>query len=966
MSEYINRTKEELIKELEMMSQDYNALKATCEIHLNDQKYTENGLKESEIRFRKFLENNDAIILFVNPFTSQIIFANNAAVDFYGWERAELLQMNVNQINTLPPEEIKLKIAEAIKSKQNYFIFKHRIASGSIRDVEIYQSKLDIESETIFSLIVHDITDRVLAEEVLQNERLLLRTLIDNIPDLIYTKDLEGRKTLANLKEVHFIGAKSEAEVLGKDDFAFYPKEMAEMFASDDQIVLESGQPVINKEGYAIDENGNKRWMLSSKIPIHDKENRIIGLIGIGHDITDRKFAERALQESEERFRNLFETAHEGIWGLDKNGITIFVNKRMAELLGCEQEEILGKSFYAFIRADNLADSADKIDERAKGKSDVFERCYIRKNGSELWAMVSATPVFDSEGIYSGSFGMITDITNRKRMIDELQASEALYRNLVEVLPDGIYKSTDEGVFVDVNPAMVSMLGYESKEELMAIDIKTQLYFEVSDRESVILLENKQETGVYRLKKKDGSEIWVEDHGWLNFDKKTNILYHEGIMRDISERMRTDLLLKVKTEQIEDQNQKLIASNTELHAAKERAEESDRLKSAFLANMSHEIRTPMNGILGFAELLRMPNLTGNQQLEYIDIIKKSGDRMLNIINDIVDISKIEAGLVEIVANQSDVNEQTRFVYDFFKPQADTKGINLICKNGLSAQQAIVNTDKEKLYAILTNLVKNAIKYTDKGTIEFGYILKTIEQSTATNTISNELEFYVKDTGIGIPENRQKAIFDRFIQADIADTRAFQGAGLGLSIAKAYVEMLGGKLWVESEEANLPAGKAGGSTFYFTIPYNPLEKAESAGAAFIANERTTNQDRKLKVLIVEDDETSVMLLMEMLKAYSRVTLVADTGVKAVETCRNNPDIDLVLMDIKMPVMDGYEATRQIRQFNKDVIIIAQTAYGLSGDEEKAVVAGCNDYVAKPLDLTVLKRLINSILSSNKNK
>jgi len=963
MSEYIDRTKEELIKELEKMNQDYNALKTTCEKHLNDQKHTENGLKESEIRFRKFLENNDAIILFVNPFTSQIIFANDAAIDFYGWERDELLQMNVNQINTLPPEEIKLKIAEAIKSKQNYFIFKHRIASGSIRDVEIYQSKLDIETETIFSLIVHDITDRVLAEEVLQNERLLLRTLIDNIPDLIYTKDLEGRKTLANLKEVQFIGAKSEAEVLGKDDFAFYPKEMAEIFVSDDQLVIETGQAVLNKEGYVIDENGNKRWMLTSKLPLHDNENQIIGLIGIGHDITDRKFTENALQESEERYRNLFETTHEGIWVFDSDEVTTLANGRMAEMLGYKKEEIIGKPITDFMRVEDNNDFISNQGDRRKGRSDVFERCYIRKDGSELWTMVSATPVFDSEGIYNGSFGMITDITNRKRMIDELQVSEALYRNLVEVLPDGIYKSTDEGIFVDVNPAMVNMLGYDSKEELMAIDIKTQLYFEVEDRDSVILLENKQETGVYRLKKKDGSEIWVEDHGWLNFDKKTNILYHEGIMRDISERMHTDLLLKVKTEQIEDQNQKLIVSNTELHAAKERAEESDRLKSAFLANMSHEIRTPMNGILGFAELLRMPNLTGNQQLEYIDIIKKSGDRMLNIINDIVDISKIEAGLIEVVNNESNINEQTEFVYAFFKPQTEEKGLNLVYKNGLSMAEANLTTDKEKVYAILTNLVKNAIKYTDKGTIEFGYILKPIEQSTATDTISNELEFYVKDTGIGIPQNRQKAIFDRFIQADIADTRAFQGAGLGLSIARAYVEMLGGRIWVESGEASLHDGKAGGSTFCFTIPYNPVKKAESAGSAFIANERTTDQDRKLKVLVVEDDEISVMLLMVMLKAFSRKTLIADTGAEAIEICRNNPDIDLVLMDIKMPVMDGYEATRQIRQFNKEVIVIAQTAYGLSGDEEKALAAGCNNYVSKPLDIAEVKSLIQKHFKSS---
>jgi signal transduction histidine kinase len=232
----------------------------------------------------------------------------------------------------------------------------------------------------------------------------------------------------------------------------------------------------------------------------------------------------------------------------------------------------------------------------------------------------------------------------------------------------------------------------------------------------------------------------------------------------------------------------------------EKAQMADKLKSAFLANMSHEIRTPMNGILGFAELLKNPNLTGAETKEYIEIIEKSGARMLNIINDIVDISKIESGLMKLDYEESNVNEQLEFIYTFFKPEVEAKGMTLTYLPTLKAEEANVNTDREKLYAILINLVKNAIKYSNKGSIVFGYQKK-----------NGVLEFYVKDTGIGIPKNRQAAIFERFIQADIADKMARQGAGLGLAIAKAYVEMLGGKIWVESEEGI-------GSTFYFTHPY----------------------------------------------------------------------------------------------------------------------------------------------------
>lgn len=245
----------------------------------------------------------------------------------------------------------------------------------------------------------------------------------------------------------------------------------------------------------------------------------------------------------------------------------------------------------------------------------------------------------------------------------------------------------------------------------------------------------------------------------------------------------------------------------ELIAAKEHAEQSDRLKSAFLANMSHEIRTPMNGILGFAGLLKEPNLTGEEQQEYIQIIEKSGARMLNIINDIVDISKIQSGLMEVSIKESNINEQIDYIYTFFRPEVEGKGMQFSYKNSLVSEESNIKTDREKLYAILTHLVKNAIKYSKEGAIEFGYIKR-----------DETLEFYVKDTGIGIFKDSQAAIFELFIQADIGHRRAYQGAGLGLSIAKAYVEMLGGKIWVESEEGI-------GSTFYFTLPYNaePEEK-----------------------------------------------------------------------------------------------------------------------------------------------
>jgi signal transduction histidine kinase/ActR/RegA family two-component response regulator len=393
------------------------------------------------------------------------------------------------------------------------------------------------------------------------------------------------------------------------------------------------------------------------------------------------------------------------------------------------------------------------------------------------------------------------------------------------------------------------------------------------------------------------------------------------------------------------QNERISHMNTELKLAKEKAERSDRLKSAFLANMSHEIRTPMNGILGFADLLKKPELTGEQQKKYIHIIEQSGERMLSIINDLIEISKIESGHMGTSLSAANINDQIDFIHSFFNPEVSKKGMQFTCDHPLDATQANILTDHDKVHAILTNLVKNAIKFTNSGYIHFGYVKQ-----------DEFLHYYVKDTGIGIAEENRQEIFDRFVQADETISRTYDGAGLGLAISKAYVEMLGGRIWVESK-------LNGGSTFNFTIPYKP-EFPQNLKVDTLPDLKQDEGDKRLKILITEDNVSADLLLSLLLDDFASEILHASNGLEAVEICRKNPDIDLIMMDVKMPEMNGYEAVQQIREFNKNVIVIAQTANALSGEKEKAMNAGFDDYITKPLKFEVLTSAIHRFFKDYK--
>lgn len=442
---------------------------------------------------------------------------------------------------------------------------------------------------------------------------------------------------------------------------------------------------------------------------------------------------------------------------------------------------------------------------------------------------------------------------------------------------------------------------------------------------------------VYTSQKTERSEF-CQHMLMLNQQKEIKSI-NETLEEKVEERTK---LLENKNKDLHSEIENRIRAEEKLLFALRKAEESEKLKSAFLTNLSHEIRTPMNGIIGFLDMVTDPGLSNDEREQFFDIVKQSGNRLLTTINDIVEISRIEAG--EIILNYSEVNLLKLFNYlqDTFRLELKFKNLPLNIPS--SPPCLSIETDSTKLEVVLKNLINNAIKFTNKGSITLGL-----------ETQGDYLKFWVKDTGKGIPQERHKAIFESFVQADTGFSRGHEGTGLGLAICKAYVECLGGNIWVES-------GPNEGSTFYFTIDYKLIKPWTNKEKTEMTQELdTTNNNTKTLVLVAEDDDISFSLIETLLRNEVDTILRAKNGKVAIELFKQyEEEISLIFMDIKMPVMDGIEATRQIRNQNTGIPIIAQTAFALSGDREVALSAGCNDYLSKPLKLHDVLELVHKYI------
>lgn len=390
----------------------------------------------------------------------------------------------------------------------------------------------------------------------------------------------------------------------------------------------------------------------------------------------------------------------------------------------------------------------------------------------------------------------------------------------------------------------------------------------------------------------------------------------------------------------------LEKANKDLVVAIKKAEESDKLKSAFLANLSHEIRTPMNGIMGFSNLLRRKNITSEKTKKYVQVINERSSHLLKLINDMVDISKIESGQLELYQEDFCLNEMLDELLVAILHERDMskkRNIKVALKKGLKDQESYIHSDMTRLKQVFSNLLNNALKFTHRGMIEFGYQLKD----------KNTLLLHVKDTGIGVEKDKQQIIFDRFRQSDDSSTKKYSGTGLGLAISKSIVQQLGGNIWLVSD-INV------GSTFYISLPYSRPDNIDTRNEKEDGITPGKQVLRNKNILVVEDDPKSYEYLVEILEEYDIQLHLATDGKRAVDIFRDNGGFDMVLMDLQLPRLNGFEATRLIREKDEKIPIIAQTAYAMHKDKEKAMKAGCNDFITKPVRESELVKIMENHL------
>jgi PAS domain S-box-containing protein len=908
----------------------------------------------------------------IDPQNYKFIDFNESAIKIFGCSDKEDL-MGKTLVDMSAPfqydgesseKAVLKKIDSAIEQGSILFEWKLQRENGEIWDSEIQLMTFNFKHKLLLQFSLLDITERKRAQEAIIENEEKYKTIFECANDAIFLMDDQVFLD-CNEKTLQIFGCSRE-DIIGHKPIDFSPEYQPDNQPSNIKAREKILEAIHNEHSFFEWTHCKyDRTLFDAEVSLNRlklKDNYY--LQAIVRDISERKKAEKIIRESEEKFRIISDNANDVIWMRDFNFKYTYVSPSCLKVTGFTVDESMQLDYrdlvlpeYAEKISEVLRDELNKENDPTAdpNRTRIIEIQEKKKDGTIIWTETQASFIRDKNGKPIEILGVMRDITNRKMIEEALKKSEERFRLTAEKTGQLIYEYNVVDGGINWSGAVETITGY-SPEEFKSVNIdKWRQFIHPEDKDNAVrILDNAKKNYTdyfceYRLKRKDDQYIFIEERGVSLSADKYNSARIYGAILNISERKKWQLDLEKNGIRLEEQNKlfqktnaeliesnrRIVEINAELRLAKEKAEESDRLKSAFLANMSHEIRTPMNGIIGFTELLIQPGTSLEMRQRFAVIINNSCMQLLSIINDVIDIAKIEANQETVKETKVNLKKILNDLNEFFVENANSKNIKLELDE-FSNDNRIIITDELKLTQILKNLLNNALKFTHEGSVKFGYRINEKQHISSLDEIST-IEFFVKDTGIGIAPNYFDLIFKSFHQINLDKSSNYGGTGLGLSIAKAYVEILNGKIWLESEPDV-------GTTFYFTIPYKPVFSPTLMNDPKIKN---IMEDSTAYILVAEDEEVNFQYFEVLLKKVGYQVLHAKDGNQAIQLIKDNNGIQLVLMDIKMPVLNGIEATKIIKTLRPDIPVIAITAYALSGDKDKILNEGFDSYIAKPL-------------------
>ena len=860
---------------------------------------------------------------------NKLVRSSQGAQKIYGIEE-ELIPLEEVQKVPLPEyrEKLDKSLHELIYDQKPYNV-RFKIRRKNDQKIRFIHSIAEYRADKkmVFG-VISDITGKTESENALE-ESLIDLKLAQQIAKVGNWKYDPAANDLKWSDEIYEIFERN------KQDGPLLPEKHPDFYSEKDCKILEKATADAINRGISFELQfklclkDSEKWVEVICQPDESKGPAGYYLRGTIQDITATKQTEDELNHTNKLLRTLIDIIPDSIYMKDVNLRKLLANKGDAEHCGVENvEDIIGKSDYD-IYPREIADVYTKDDKIVieTGEQIINREEVLPGEDGARWILTSKIPLKNNEDKIVGLVGIGRDITEFKRQESQLR----LFKQTIDQSPLSVIITNTKGEVEYVNQGFTKITGYSYEEVVGKQDdfLKSEKQDEASYRAlQAAVSSGKNWNGELYCKKKDGQFYWERVIIAPVFDDNQEIKHFVSINEDISE----------KKQMIQ-----------ELEIARDKAEESDKLKSLFLANMSHEIRTPLNGILGFSNVICSGGEEDPERLEYYKtIIENCGQRLVTVIDDIIDISMIQSNQLKIVRKDFDINELLEEVYVLYQEQKAEQVKKIEFKVGFceNPDHKTVFSDKNRIFQVLKNLLDNAFKFTEIGFIEFG----------CSESNQDELILYVEDSGIGIDKSKNKIIFESFRQAEEGNSRKYDGSGLGLAITSGIIERLGGKIWIQSEVGM-------GSVFYISLPRGYKKVADER------NNQTENlQDvtaisgTKKRILSIEDDKASIEYLKSVASAMGYELINFDNAQEGLKYLNEN-QVDLVLMDIQLPEMNGYEATRQIKADFPNMPIIVQTAYAMKGDEEKAFEAGCDEYLVKPVGLKNLREKIAKYIADN---